>query len=93
MRNETKGWLLFAVAFAMFLVLAYTSGGSEALIVLIAISVFAALLYGGMYYFLRKEYDIKFPPHTTIELGTTINITDGPYKGVWEATQGGWRKI
>lgn len=34
-----------------------------------------------------------FPLYTTIELGTTINITDGPYKGVWEATQGGWRKI
>ena len=88
MRNRTKGWLLFA----MFLVLAYTSGGSEILIVIIAISVFAALLHGGMY-FLHKEDDIKFHPHTTIELGTTINITDGPYKGVWEATQGGWRKI
>ena len=41
----------------------------------------------------RKKFRSEFPTHTTIELGTTINITDGPYKGVWEATQGGWRKV
>lgn len=92
MRNETKGWLLLTLAFFMLFVVAYKLGGLEALMGVASGVGFAATFCYGLH-FLYKEDDIKFPPHTTIELGTTINITDGPYKGVWEATQGGWRKI
>lgn len=33
-----------------------------------------------------------FMKHTTIEYGTVINVTDGPYSGLWESTKGGWIK-
>ena len=33
-----------------------------------------------------------FMKHTTIEYGTVINVTDGPYSGLWESVKGGWIK-